>query len=29
MHVTIRVDPTQAGRVRAKFGEANIAGMPS
>jgi GTPase len=27
MHVTIRVDPTQAGRVRAKFGEANIAGM--
>ena len=29
MHVTIRVDPTQAGRVRAKFGEANIAGMPA
>jgi GTPase len=26
LHVTIRVDPDQAGRVRAKFGEANIAG---
>jgi GTP-binding protein HflX len=29
LHVTIRVDPDQAGRVRAKFGEANIAGMPA
>src|SRR5271163_2969965 len=29
LHVTIRVDPDQAGRVRAKFGEANIAGMSS
>jgi GTPase len=28
LHVTIRVDPDQAGRVRAKFGEGNIAGMP-
>ena len=29
LHVTIRVDPDQAGRVRAKFGDANIAGMRS
>jgi GTPase len=29
LHVTIRIDPDQAGRVRAKFGEANIAGMPA
>jgi GTP-binding protein HflX len=29
LHVTIRVDPDQAGRVRAKFGEGNIAGMPA
>jgi GTPase len=29
LHVTIRVDPDQAGRVRAKFGADNIAGMPA
>jgi GTPase len=29
LHVTIRVDPDQAGRVRAKFGADNIAGIPA